>query len=158
MRFVKWRGVGLAFALMAAFVAQLRVLLGLPGMPLDSALSASSCGFAAWEVDLLARRAASAHGRGAQQSLASLGTIVGGLPNMVVSDTIADLCRRALNALADSRTAGAQGEHKIARGYLPASVFSAHYIADPALREPVARYLDRERDAVEREMDYLTEE
>ena len=54
--------------------------------------------------------------------------------------------------------AGAQGEHKIARGYLPASVFSAHYIADPALREPVARYLDRERDAVEREMDYLTEE
>jgi uncharacterized protein len=54
--------------------------------------------------------------------------------------------------------AGAQGEHKIARGYLPASVFSAHYIADPALREPVARYLDRERDAVEREMDYLAEE
>jgi predicted N-acyltransferase len=54
--------------------------------------------------------------------------------------------------------AGAQGEHKIARGYLPASVYSAHYIADPALREPVARYLDRERDAVEREMGYLTEE
>ena len=54
--------------------------------------------------------------------------------------------------------AGAQGEHKIARGYLPASVFSAHYIADSALREPVARYLDRERDAVEREMDYLAEE
>lgn len=119
-------------ALMAAFVAQLRVLLGLPGMPLDSALSASSCGFAAWEVDLLARRAASAHGRGAQQSLASLGTIVGGLPNMVVSDTIADLCRRALNALADSRTAGAQGEHSRA-GELAAE---AHACAERAFFHP----------------------
>jgi hypothetical protein len=31
--------------------------------------------------------------------------------------------------------AGAQGEHKIARGYLPSPVYSAHFIADPALRE-----------------------
>jgi uncharacterized protein len=54
--------------------------------------------------------------------------------------------------------AGAQGEHKIARGYLPSKVYSAHYIADPALREPVARYLDRERPAVEQEMDYLAAE
>ena len=54
--------------------------------------------------------------------------------------------------------AGAQGEHKIARGYLPAPVYSAHYIADPGLREPVARYLDQEREAVRREMDYLSEE
>jgi hypothetical protein len=54
--------------------------------------------------------------------------------------------------------AGAQGEHKLARGYLPSPVYSAHYIADPALREPVARYLDRERDAVQREMDYLAAE
>ncbi len=54
--------------------------------------------------------------------------------------------------------AGAQGEHKIARGYLPAAVYSAHYIADPALREPVAEYLGRERDAVQREMDYLAAE
>ena len=39
--------------------------------------------------------------------------------------------------------AGAQGQHKIARGYLPTAVYSAHYIADPALRAPVARFLER---------------
>ncbi len=54
--------------------------------------------------------------------------------------------------------AGAQGEHKIARGYLPSAVYSAHYIADPALREPVARYLDGERPAVEAGIAGLTEE
>ena len=54
--------------------------------------------------------------------------------------------------------AGAQGQHKIARGYLPSPVFSAHFIADPALREPVARYLDRERPAVAAEIDAVTDE
>jgi hypothetical protein len=54
--------------------------------------------------------------------------------------------------------AGAQGQHKIARGYLPAPVYSAHFIADPALREPVRRYLDQERAAVQNEMDWLSEE
>jgi predicted N-acyltransferase len=54
--------------------------------------------------------------------------------------------------------AGAQGEHKIARGYLPTPVYSAHYIADPALREPVARYLEEERAAVAGEMAYLEAE
>ena len=44
--------------------------------------------------------------------------------------------------------AGAQGEHKIARGYLPSPVYSAHWIADPALARPVADYLVREREAV----------
>lgn len=48
--------------------------------------------------------------------------------------------------------AGAQGEHKVSRGYLPVAVYSAHYIADPALRGPVARYLEQERAAVEAEM------
>ncbi|WP_447909415.1 GNAT family N-acetyltransferase [Brevundimonas bullata] len=52
--------------------------------------------------------------------------------------------------------AGAQGEHKIARGYLPSPVYSAHFIADPALRDPVARYLDNERPAVEAEMEAMT--
>jgi predicted N-acyltransferase len=41
--------------------------------------------------------------------------------------------------------AGAQGEHKIARGYLPQTTFSAHYIADPGLRRAVADYLRHER-------------
>ena len=54
--------------------------------------------------------------------------------------------------------AGAQGQHKIARGYLPEAVYSAHWIADPALREPVARYLDQERRAVEEDMGYLSAE
>lgn len=41
--------------------------------------------------------------------------------------------------------AGAQGEHKLARGYLPVETHSAHFIADPALRRAVAHYLDHER-------------
>jgi predicted N-acyltransferase len=41
--------------------------------------------------------------------------------------------------------AGAQGEHKIARGYMPTTTYSAHYIADPALRRGIADYLKRER-------------
>jgi uncharacterized protein len=41
--------------------------------------------------------------------------------------------------------AGAQGEHKLARGYMPVTTYSAHYIADPALRRAVADYLQRER-------------
>ena len=41
--------------------------------------------------------------------------------------------------------AGAQGEHKLARGYLPYTTYSAHFIADPGLRRAVADYLSRER-------------
>ena len=54
--------------------------------------------------------------------------------------------------------AGAQGQHKIARGYLPCAVYSAHHIADRALRTPVARFLEEERRAVQGEMDWLAEE
>jgi predicted N-acyltransferase len=54
--------------------------------------------------------------------------------------------------------AGAQGQHKIARGYLPSPVYSAHYIADPALRGPVEAFLERERAGVEAEMEWLAEE
>ncbi len=45
--------------------------------------------------------------------------------------------------------AGAQGEHKIARGYLPQTTYSAHFIADPALRRAIADYLRRERMVVD---------
>jgi len=41
--------------------------------------------------------------------------------------------------------AGAQGEHKLARGYLPHTTYSAHFIANPGLRRAVAEYLERER-------------
>ena len=44
--------------------------------------------------------------------------------------------------------AGAQGEHKIQRGYLPALTYSAHWIAHPGLRRAVAQFLDQERPAV----------
>jgi predicted N-acyltransferase len=54
--------------------------------------------------------------------------------------------------------AGAQGQHKIARGYLPSPVYSAHYIADPALRGPVERFVAQERAGVESEMEWLAEE
>ena len=54
--------------------------------------------------------------------------------------------------------AGAQGEHKMARGYLPTPVYSAHHIADPLLREPVANYLDQERPAVVAEIEAMTAE
>ena len=54
--------------------------------------------------------------------------------------------------------AGAQGQHKIARGYLPTAVYSAHYIADPALRGPVERFLEQERAGVEEEIEWLAEE
>jgi uncharacterized protein len=45
--------------------------------------------------------------------------------------------------------AGAQGEHKLSRGYLPITTYSAHHIADPALRRAIADYLARERAYVE---------
>lgn len=44
--------------------------------------------------------------------------------------------------------AGAQGEHKLARGYRPITTYSAHWIADKALARAVARYLDHEREAI----------
>ncbi len=44
--------------------------------------------------------------------------------------------------------AGAQGEHKLARGYMPTPTYSAHWIADPGLRRAIARYLQDERAAV----------
>src|SRR3990172_5599386 len=53
--------------------------------------------------------------------------------------------------------AGAQGEHKLARGYMPTKTFSAHYIADPALRRAIADYLVRERAYVDAAADELSE-
>jgi predicted N-acyltransferase len=41
--------------------------------------------------------------------------------------------------------AGAQGEHKISRGYLPTTTYSAHYIVDPGLRRAIEDFLKHER-------------
>jgi len=51
--------------------------------------------------------------------------------------------------------AGAQGEHKIARGYLPAATHSLHWIADPGLRRAIERYLIAETAAVGDDMGAL---
>ncbi len=53
--------------------------------------------------------------------------------------------------------AGAQGEHKLARGYLPQPTYSAHWIADTGLRRAIARYLDEERRAVAEQRELLAE-
>ncbi len=53
--------------------------------------------------------------------------------------------------------AGAQGDHKLARGYLPVETCSAHWIADAGLRSAVARFLARERHMVVAENADLTE-
>lgn len=53
--------------------------------------------------------------------------------------------------------AGAQGEHKLARGYAPVRTWSAHYIPDPSFRHAVADFLVRERAAVAQEQEFLGE-
>jgi predicted N-acyltransferase len=53
--------------------------------------------------------------------------------------------------------AGAQGEHKIARGYEPVITRSAHYLPNRSFRDAVAHFLEGERDAVERELEWLRE-
>jgi predicted N-acyltransferase len=53
--------------------------------------------------------------------------------------------------------AGAQGEHKLSRGYRPVPTYSAHYLADPYLRTAVADFLEAERQAVAQEIAILDE-
>lgn len=50
--------------------------------------------------------------------------------------------------------AGAQGEHKLARGYEPVVTHSVHFLPDPGFRRAVADFLIRERDAVEQELSW----
>ncbi|MBY6002956.1 GNAT family N-acetyltransferase [Salipiger bermudensis] len=52
--------------------------------------------------------------------------------------------------------AGAQGEHKLARGYLPTETHSLHWIADRGFAEAVARYLEEERRAIGEDIEILT--
>ncbi|MFP5329897.1 MAG: GNAT family N-acetyltransferase [Alphaproteobacteria bacterium] len=51
--------------------------------------------------------------------------------------------------------AGAQGEHKLSRGYEPVVTRSVHFIPDPGFRRAVADFLEREREAVAAEMGWL---
>lgn len=52
--------------------------------------------------------------------------------------------------------AGAQGEHKLARGYLPVPIHSLHWIREPGFADAVARYLEAERRAVTEDIEVLT--
>jgi uncharacterized protein len=51
--------------------------------------------------------------------------------------------------------AGAQGEHKVARGYEPVITKSAHFIPNPSFREAVAQFLEAEREGVAAEVEWL---
>lgn len=51
--------------------------------------------------------------------------------------------------------AGAQGEHKLARGYEPVLTKSAHFIPDPGFRRAIANFLQEERDAIAAEAEWL---
>ena len=53
--------------------------------------------------------------------------------------------------------AGAQGEHKLARGYLPTPTHSLHWIANPSFRAAVSDFLDHERQLINEEMEILTD-
>lgn len=106
------------------------------------------------------------------------GEIIAGALNLIGTDALYGRywgCRRdirylhfevcyhqAINAAIElglSRVeAGAQGEHKIARGYLPVLTHSAHFIPDPGFRTGVAQFLDHERRAISHEHAVLMEE
>ena len=51
--------------------------------------------------------------------------------------------------------AGAQGPHKLTRGYLPVRTYSAHWVRNPSFRSAIARYLEQERAAIDAEIGYL---
>ena len=51
--------------------------------------------------------------------------------------------------------AGAQGGHKLVRGYMPVTTYSAHWIRDPGFREAVADFLERERNYVAEDLEVL---
>jgi uncharacterized protein len=53
--------------------------------------------------------------------------------------------------------AGAQGPHKLQRGYLPVPTYSAHWVPDAAFRRALSQFLARERDMVTHKMDRLAE-
>ncbi|MGD1884996.1 MAG: GNAT family N-acetyltransferase [Paracoccaceae bacterium] len=57
----------------------------------------------------------------------------------------------------DRVEAGAQGEHKLARGYLPTQTHSLHWVGDPGFADAIGRYLEAEREAVEQEIEVLTD-
>jgi predicted N-acyltransferase len=60
-------------------------------------------------------------------------------------------CRHGLSSV----QAGAQGEHKVARGYEPVITGSAHFIPNRSFRNAVAEFLEAEREGVAAEVEWL---
>ncbi|MEJ6747665.1 MAG: peptidogalycan biosysnthesis protein, partial [Yoonia sp.] len=52
---------------------------------------------------------------------------------------------------------GAQGQHKLARGYLPTQTHSLHWVRDAGFAEAIGSYLKAEREAVEEDIEILTQ-
>ena len=52
--------------------------------------------------------------------------------------------------------AGAQGEHKLARGYMPSPVYSLHWIANEGFETAVEQFLSDERAAVDQDIEFLS--
>ena len=62
----------------------------------------------------------------------------------------------AITRVLKTEEAGAQGEHKLARGYLPRQTFSLHWLADKGFHNAVATYLREETKAVNQDIDIMT--
>lgn len=63
----------------------------------------------------------------------------------------------AINNKLSKVEAGAQGDHKLARGYVPMATHSAHWIENPSFKQAIENYLAQERKAVGRDIEYLRE-
>jgi predicted N-acyltransferase len=62
----------------------------------------------------------------------------------------------AISQRLDRVEAGAQGEHKLARGYMPRETHSLHWMADVVFQEAVSNYLEAEKKAVTEDIEILT--
>ena len=83
-----------------------------------------------------------------------------GAPTAISGSCISSCATTAPSTIAIERglarvEAGAQGEHKVQRGYLPEPTWSAHWIRDEAFREAVDRFLKQETMLIRQEMDAL---
>ncbi|CAI6011578.1 unnamed protein product [Closterium sp. NIES-65] len=87
--------------------------------------------------------------------------IEAGLARAIEAAIVAGLARAieaAIEAGLARVEAGAQGEHKLPRGYLPTATYSAHHIPDPAFRSAIAGFLERETVQVEYALSVMDQE
>ena len=80
-----------------------------------------------------------------------------GATRFLGADVVKDKSSGSINRGLKTVEAGAQGEHKLARGYLPTPTWSLHWMRDAGFARAVGDYLKAEREAVDHEIDVLTE-